>query len=802
MFIENGLVVDDQGRAYGVFIVHQQPGISESMERAQISTLERGLREVVGEWWVFSLALGLSPSQWNARLLQGAHPLWQAHRKEAETTLQSELPFERKVYLVVPLDNLRILELGLSTLRQFGKTITQDVWRGVRDALAVVWPSSEVTVDQLSRWERERKRKAQAFSSFLPIRQATLREIEAWWRHGAYRGLIEPDSRLPKGLPKVVSASGVVHVAYPLQTLLQEAAFRERAFHLEGELPDGRKTYQTFFAMLRAPREIPADNPVGHEWIYAAELLDYPVDIALHVRVEDSRSALRHLSRKKGIAEAQLEEYESAGEEAPLELLEELDTTAELERNLRLAGSLVHVKMIVGLGAPDEDTLRQRAKRLVTDLGDIQLVQAPGDQQRFWQAFYPWGRGVQTAYEIPMDAGLFAAALPFATQGFGDPRGMLLGETNLGRPVFFDPRRPAQELDRPPSVLICGTLGSGKTVTTAYVAAMLLAQGARVFVQDPKGHDYDGLAQLPNVRSRFLRMTPDEGTPINPCRLGVPGAERGVLDILLNDTTDPNVRDLRSILIGRAVSAMHKAGGKQDLWAIAEAIEELVRRERRPVYREQGELLLERLDALSKDALGRLLFAEDDGTTPRDYDLTVVATNGLTLPGANSTVWNEQERVSVALFYAAATMGLGYFSGLPKEVVKALVLDEAWQLRRFPAGRDLVDRLLRVSRSLNIIPLMLMQNATDFEQFGESITGLFSWRFCMRQLSRPEVAASLRILNLPDDEAAEWEKTFGGFASGEAMAMDAEGRVARMHIILRPAWLKDLLSTTPGIERR
>jgi len=123
-------------------------------------------------------------------------------------------------------------------------------------------------------------------------------------------------------------------------------------------------------------------------------------------------------------------------------------------------------------------------------------------------------------------------------------------------------------------------------------------------------------------------------------------------------------------------------------------------------------------------------------------------------------------------------------------------------LRRFPAGRDLVDRLLRVSRSLNIIPLMLMQNATDFEQFGESITGLFSWRFCMRQLSRPEVAASLRILNLPDDEAAEWEKTFGGFASGEAMAMDAEGRVARMQIILRPAWLKDLLSTTPGVERR
>ena len=94
----------------------------------------------------------------------------------------------------------------------------------------------------------------------------------------------------------------------------------------------------------------------------------------------------------------------------------------------------------------------------------------------------------------------------------------------------------------------------------------------------------------------------------------------------------------------------------------------MVRREKRPVYREQGELLLERLDALSKDALGRLLFAEDDGTTPRDYDLTVVATNGLTLPGANSTVWNEQERVSVALFYAAATMGLGYFSGFRRKL--------------------------------------------------------------------------------------------------------------------------------------
>ena len=160
MFIENGLVVDDQGRAYGVFIVSQQAGISESIERAQISTLERGLREVVGEWWVFSLALGLSPSAWDARLPRGTHPLWQAHRKDAEAALQDEVPFERKVYLVVPLDNLRILELGLSTVRQFGKTVTQDVWRGVRDALAAVWPTSEVTLDQLARWERERKTKS------------------------------------------------------------------------------------------------------------------------------------------------------------------------------------------------------------------------------------------------------------------------------------------------------------------------------------------------------------------------------------------------------------------------------------------------------------------------------------------------------------------------------------------------------------------------------------------------------------------------------------------------------------------
>ena len=59
----------------------------------------------------------------------------------------------------------------------------------------------------------------------------------------------------------------------------------------------------------------------------------------------------------------------------------------------------------------------------------------------------------------------FAALMPVGTHRAGSERGVLIGRTVSGgqRPVKFDITE-ASRTGRPPSILLAGTLGSGKTI--------------------------------------------------------------------------------------------------------------------------------------------------------------------------------------------------------------------------------------------------------------------------------------------------------------------------------------------------
>lgn len=806
LHFEEGLLIDEKKRAYALLWVDGKDYGFQSIQNKirEILNVTQGLREWIGEWFVYSLSLGLSPDEWRKKLPNHSHPIWQEHVAEADAQLQNQMPFSRAIYLVIPLE-VSVRELNKNNAMQFGKRALQEFLSGAKQTLKRYLPTDDLSLNLLESWHRERKRWMDRFNSFLTVRACTPREIESWLRHGSFRGLVEPDSRLPGPLPTYVTSDGTMKPLHPASVFLQDAEIHQSTFHVTANHADGQVSYQTFFAALRVPAEIDDAYPYGHEWVYEVDNLNYPVDLALHVRVEDPRSATRKLRKKELEAQSREREYVENDEEVPLELEEELSFTSELKRNLRDRNPLVHVKMIVGIGADSEELLHRRSKQLLSDMRLVQLVRAPGDQLRFWQAFYPFASSdVQVVYETPMDPAILGAGVPFACSSFGDPSGFLLGFTYSNRAVFMNPTRPAMQMNRPPAILIAATPGGGKTSLCSNLLVMMLTWGAKGFINDPKGHDYDGLASLP-FKTRFIRMEPG-AEPFNPFRLGMKGAVTTLLELLFNGANETNISNYRSIIIGEAIE-MVQQHTKQDMIEFGRALQAIYDHTRSEDKRQQVELLINLFRTFYSDPLGHLFFGEDTQETPADYDCTIVCTNYLTLPThADRSNWTLHQRVSTALFYAVTAMGLGYFSSLPKTTIKFMGLDESWHLRHIPQGRDLINKLLRESRSLNIITAMLMQNATDFEKWGESITGMFSWKFLLRQDDEEETKSSLRIAGLPEEDADEWGKTFMQFESGQGLVIDPEGRLTLMQITPFPSRLLHVFDTTPrevhGVPKR
>ena len=81
--------------------------------------------------------------------------------------------------------------------------------------------------------------------------------------------------------------------------------------------------------------------------------------------------------------------------------------------------------------------------------------------------------------------------------------------TGGGRPVRFDITE-ASRTGRPPSILLAGTLGSGKTIAAELLALQAERRGSLVVDVDPKpDHNFEGLPEL-DGRVHVIELSGDE----------------------------------------------------------------------------------------------------------------------------------------------------------------------------------------------------------------------------------------------------------------------------------------------------
>src|ERR671930_1701488 len=126
---------------------------------------------------------------------------------------------------------------------------------------------------------------------------------------------------------------------------------------------------------------------------------------------------------------------------------------------------LLHAAISLAVGAPAREELERRVEALRHRYGTVALHRPLGLQPALFLDHLPRADGGTVRdYADVLTIEQLGALMPVGTHGAGSERGVLIGRTLAGgmRPVKFDITE-ASRTGRPPSVLLAGTLGSGKT---------------------------------------------------------------------------------------------------------------------------------------------------------------------------------------------------------------------------------------------------------------------------------------------------------------------------------------------------
>ncbi len=176
-----------------------------------------------------------------------------------------------------------------------------------------------------------------------------------------------------------------------------------------------------------------------------------------------------------------------------------------------------------------------------------------------------------------------------------------------------------------------------------------------------------------------------------------------------------------------------------------------------------------------------------------ERSVITIRTPGLSLPdpGASRETYTRAERVSVATLALVAAKALRLVSS-NRQRHKIVLLDEAWFLLASTQGRLLLNRLMRLARSMNATILLATQRLADLGDLSE-LVGVF---FIFGQDSLLEAERALRMLGL-DPEDPTLRSRLTEYRQGLCLMRDLDGRVGEVQFDLVFPELLAALDTTP-----
>jgi hypothetical protein len=552
-------------------------------------------------------------------------------------------------------------------------------------------------------------------------------------------------------------------------------------------------SHQAQLVVGALPEEAVVPGPAA-ELMFTPLEVGFPVDATLSVEFIANREARRQVAKRKVDADQIAREEASSDHGPSLEAAERPHLARELEGVLGAGDRppLLRSSLLISVGARSAEELEERVERLHDSYGRVQLHRPAGEQHRLFLASLPATVFPLPEYKEHLLPDQLGAMVPHAVSQAGSQIGPYIGHTLSGSrsPVLFDLAEACQR-SRPPTCLLAGSLGSGKTICLELAVWQAFLQGSGPIVDiDPKGDHR--LERLPGVEGKIetIELSGEERYRglLDPMRIGAEETREDLtynfLVSILPAPVKPEWQTQLRLAISEAVAAEARSCAE-----ILACLKESENPDANGVGRA--------VEVHGQGGLARLGLATSEARLPEVGGAPIVSLRirNLALPFAGTARADllEEERISLAVLRLLAAYALR-LCATDTTRHSVLAMDEAWALTADTQGRALLERISRLGRSQNITPILATQMLGDAAELEPLVGALFAFGV----ETEVEARKALALLRLDEDDEGAIQQLLG-YREGRCYLRDFEGQVAPVQIE-PPAWLLGELDTTPGRE--
>jgi hypothetical protein len=791
-FFWSNLVLRTPTDAWAVYQLDGQsyPGLAEARKIEVGERLEALAYTLEADFQILRVARDFDADAYARRALATLHPhhghreRFEAHLAEHRAAFEQRGALRPETYLAVRL-GAQPPPGGLSEW-------AASAWQVLASRLGIEDPRA-VSASRLALIRQSEEAVFERVLGYLDASRVGPERLAALIRRAYTRGLGEPEvdeSFAPQALSFLDPAGERSFRPYGHDLLrLHESrvSVGRRSLTLDSER--GR-AHQAQLVLGAMPEEAVVPSPAA-ELMFTPLELDFPVDATLSVEFLANPEARRLLAKRRLDAEQIAREEESAETGPSLEAAERPHLARELEGVLGGGDRppLLRSALLLSVAAPEEALLEERVERLRESYGRLQLHRPGGEQHRLFLASLPAVRFPLPEYKEYLLPDQVGAMVPHAISHAGSQIGPYIGHTLSGSraPVLFDLAEACQR-NRPPTCLLAGSLGTGKTICLEQLVWQAFLQGSGPIVDiDPKGdhalHRLPGVAET--IETIELSAAERYRGLLDPMRIGTEETREDLTYSFLASILPPPVKPEWQTQLRLAISeaASAEAGSCAEVLA---RLADSANAEANEVGRA--------IEVHGQAGLARLGLGGPDAELPAVGGAQVISLRirnlVLPLPGTARAELLEEERTSLAILRLLAAYALRLCAADTTRH-SVLAMDEAWALTSDTQGQALLERISRLGRSQNLTPILATQMLGDAEALEPLIGALFAFGV----ETDAEARKALALLRLDSDDEAAIQQLLG-YRQGRCYLRDFDGQVAPIQIE-PPAWLLRELNTTP-----
>lgn len=505
-------------------------------------------------------------------------------------------------------------------------------------------------------------------------------------------------------------------------------------------------------AMFRAP-----DAP----WALAALTHSAPASV-VSVRgvLEPSSISRNRVRRSQRKVIAQIEEEQATGDIDRPEQTEALQLAQEVEYFI-LQGNepLVSDCSIVMARRVGPETPETYIDQLGDDFG-IEMKPLEHRQMAALDETLPCSSKRVNPFPQDVSVAMLAHA---GLQGFsnlGDAKGAFLGLVNPDAvPCFVSPLgAPAANL--PPSMLVAGEPGSGKTFACQMLALQSALGGHQTIFINPKSDDtLEGLTDLVDGTVVRLSQVEKDGGFFDPFRFCQPTPEgRGIAAEIL-------AQHILAVLGSRGVAG-YGFTQEQEI-AVIDGLRRGAASGARCAAEAIGCITDPQVKELIRQQASDPLFALGIGLTPQESFgserrlLLVEFDKPLDIPekGVEPAQYSRSNRLAVAAVRLVTRASMEILANASGGVI---IVDEAWMYLQSSDGLAAMQSFGRLGRSKNILPIFATQRVDDLLRTGVDMESYLSRVLVLKLSEKKEAEAALKLCGLePTDDRIEWLRNAG-----------------------------------------